>query len=86
LLRKEGRKRTKGFLLLLIPIIYMVSFFSVKLADDGSYGTWVYAWVFEIGCGVLWGVGELLEGTDMGWIIESTSFYMMGILSAIRLA
>lgn len=85
LLREERKKRTKTFLLLLIPITYITSFFSVRFTDNGTYDSWIYTWVFEIGVGILWGVGELLEGTDMGWIIESTSFYMMGILSAIRL-
>lgn len=76
----------KTFILLSIPIIYITSFFSVRFTDGGNYNSWVYTWVFEICVGVLWITGELLEGTDMGWIIESTSFYMMGILSAIRLA
>lgn len=86
LLREERNMRTKTFLLLLIPITYIASFFSVRFTDNGTYDSWIYTWVFEIGVGILWSVGELLEGTDMGWIIESTSFYMMGILSAIRLA
>jgi hypothetical protein len=79
-------ERFKIFLLLLIPIIYITSFFSVRFTDGGNYNSWIYTWVFEIGVGILWFAGELLEGTDMGWIIESTSFYMMGILSAVRLA
>jgi hypothetical protein len=84
-LHKKRIERLKIFLLLLIPITYVISFFSVRFLDDGSYSSWVYNWIFEVGVGMLWITGELLEGTDMGWIIESTSFYMMGILSAVRL-
>lgn len=76
----------KTFLLLSIPIIYTTGFFSIRFTDGGNYNSWVYTWVFEICVGILWITGELLEGTDVGWIIESTSFYMMGVLSAIRLA
>jgi hypothetical protein len=85
-LSQERKRRAKTFLLLSIPITYIISFFSVRFTDNGTYSSWIYTWVFEIGVGILWSIGELLEGTDMGWIIESTSFYMMGILSAIRLA
>jgi len=84
--KRLSLENARVFLLLLIPVIYVTSFFSVKFADSGNYGSWVYTWVFEIGVGILWITGELLEGTDVGWIVESTSFYMMGILSAIRLA
>ena len=72
------------FSLIFVLLLFVIALFVVIFLDIG-YGI-VYNWIFEIGVGIIWLGGEIYEGTDVGWILESTSFFMMGLLSAIRLA
>jgi hypothetical protein len=72
-------------LIVLFPLVYITTFFFAAIFCDINSYPWLYKWFFEITVGLIWMIGEIMEGKQSAWIVESTSFFLMGVLSAFRL-